>query len=212
MSSLNFSEDIKTVKSKNYRLIFFIGLPGCNMETQVDKISQEYKYSSLHLCNLISKEITSDTELGKQFNEYNSKSESIPSELLVSYLVHHISNCSSKTILIDGFPSNLNDSLYFEQNVQPIELIIKFNGTEETLLQNLNEIGDNSKTPEELRLIFNKMNEDINSLDNFYSPYSIIREIDINGKTVGDINILTKQCLYPTIYSIIGKRYSGKLN
>ena len=209
-SSLNFSEDLKTVKSKNYRLIFFIGLPGCNMETQVEKISQEYKYSSLHLNKLISNEITSDTELGKQFNDHKSKSEPIPSELLVSYLVHHISNCSSKTILIDGFPSNLNDSLYFEQNVQPIELIIKFNGTEETLLQNLNEIGDNSKTPEELRLIFNKMNEDINSLDNFYSPYSIIREIDINGKTVGDINILTKQCLYPTIYSIIGKRYSGK--
>ena len=126
-SSLNFSEDLKTVKSKNYRLIFFIGLPGCNMETQVEKISQEYKYSSLHLNKLISNEITSDTELGKQFNEHKSKSEPIPSELLVSYLVHHISNCSSKTILIDGFPSNLNDSLYFEQNVQPIELIIKFN-------------------------------------------------------------------------------------
>ena len=210
MSSLNFSQDVKTVKSKNYRLIFFIGLPGSNKETQVEKISQEYKYSSLHLNNLISKEISSDTELGKQFNEHKSKSEPIPSELIVSYLVHHISNCDSKTILIDGFPSNLNDALYFEQNVQPIELIIKFNGTEETLLQNLNEIGDNSKTPEELKLIFNKMNEDLNTLDNFYSPYSIIRDIDINGKTIGDINILTKQCLYPTIYSIIGKRYSGK--
>ena len=54
------------------------------------------------------------------------------------------------------------------------------------------------------------MNQDLNEVDNFYSPYSIIRDIDINGKKDGDINILVKQCLYPTIYSIIGKRYSGK--
>jgi len=210
MSSLNFNQDIQTVKSKNYRLIFFIGLPGSNKETQIEKISQEYKYSSLNICNLITQEISKDSELGKQLKEYNTKQEPIPTELLVSFLTHHISNCESNTVLIDGFPSNLNDALYFEQNVQPIEYIIKFNGTEETLIQNLNELGDNSKTQEELKNIFDKMNKDLNAIDNFYSPYSIIRDIDINNKTIGEINILTKQCLYPTIYSIIGKRYSGK--
>ena len=54
------------------------------------------------------------------------------------------------------------------------------------------------------------MDNDFNILDNFYSPYSIIRDIDINNKKIGEINTLVKQCLYPTIYSIIGKRYSGK--
>ena len=42
MSSLNFEQDKQTMKSKNYRLIFFIGLPGCNKESQIEKISQEY--------------------------------------------------------------------------------------------------------------------------------------------------------------------------
>ena len=211
MSLLNFNQDIQTLKSKNYRLIFFIGLPGCNKESQVDKISQEYKYSSIKLENLISKEIEKDSELGKQLNEYKSKKEPIPSELLVSFLVHNITNCNSKTVLIDGFPCNLNDALYFEQHVQPIEIIIKFNANEETLIQNLKEINDNNyENQEELKIIFEKMNKDLNIIDNFYSPYSIIRDIDINGKKIGDINILVKQCLYPTIYSIIGKRYSGK--
>ena len=211
MSLLNFNQDIQTLKSKNYRLIFFIGLPGCNKESQVDKISQEYKYSSIKLENLISKEIEKDSELGKQLNEYKTKKEPIPSELLVSFLVHNITNCSSKTVLIDGFPCNLNDALYFEQHVQPIEIILKFNATEETLIQNLKEINDNNyENQEELKIIFEKMNKDLNIIDNFYSPYSIIRDIDINGKKIGDINILVKQCLYPTIYSIIGKRYSGK--
>ena len=211
MSSLNFNQDLQTMKSKNYRLIFFIGLPGCNKESQIEKISQEYKYSIICLEKLICQEITSDSELGKQLNEYKSQKNPVPSELLVSFLVHQITNCESKTVLIDGFPSNLKDALYFEQNVQPIEMIIKFNATEETLIQNLNEIGDKiMDNPEELKNIFNKMNKDLNVIDNFYSPYSIIKDIDINGKTIGEINILTKQCLYPTIYSIIGKRYSGK--
>ena len=211
MSSLNFEQDKQTMKSKNYRLIFFIGLPGCNKESQIEKISQEYKYCCLNLDKLIDKEIKEDSELGKQFKEYKSKDDSIPTELLVSYLVHHISTCESKTILIDGFPSKLSDALYFEQNVQTIELIIKFNGTEETLLHNLIENDENiSLKTEELKVIFEKMNKDLNDIDNFYSPYSIIRDIDINDKSIGEINILTKQCLYPTIYSIIGKRYSGK--
>ena len=211
MSSLNLSQDIQTMKSKNYHLIFFIGLPGCNKESQIDKISQEFKYSTIKLENLISQEITKDSEIGKQLNEYKSKGESIPSELLVSFLVHEITNCDSKTVLIDGFPSNLNDALYFEQNVQPIDIIIKFNATEDTLIQNLNEIGDKIvENPDELKKIFDKTNKDLNIIDNFYSPYSIIRDIDINGKTIGEINILTKQYLYPTIYSIVGKRYSGK--
>ena len=140
MSSLNFEQDKQTMKSKNYRLIFFIGLPGCNKESQIEKISQEYKYCCLNLDKLIDKEIKADSELGKQFKEYKSKDDSIPTELLVSYLVHHISACESRTILIDGFPSKLSDALYFEQNVQTIELIIKFNGTEETLLHNLIEM------------------------------------------------------------------------
>ena len=211
MSLLNFSQDIQTLKSKNYRLIFFIGLPGSNKESQVDKISQEYKYSTIKVENLICQEIEKDTELGKQLNEYKTKKEPIPSELLVSFIVHHITNCDSRTVLIDGFPCNLNDALYFEQHVQPIEIILKFNATEDTLIQNLKEINDKQcENPEELKSIFEKMNQDLNEIDNFYSPYSIIRDIDINGKKDGDINILVKQCLYPTIYSIIGKRYSGK--
>ena len=168
MSLLNFNQDIQTLKSKNYRLIFFIGLPGCNKESQVDKISQEYKYSSIKLENLISKEIEKDSELGKQLNEYKTKKEPIPSELLVSFLVHNITNCNSKTVLIDGFPCNLNDALYFEQHVQPIEIIIKFNANEETLIQNLKEINDNNyENQEELKIIFEKMNKDLNIIDNF---------------------------------------------
>ena len=209
-SSLISQTDLQTIKDKNYRLIFCIGLPGSNKESQIEKVSNEFKFSKLNVKELIDKEVSSDTDIGKQLNESKSKGESIPSELVVSLLVHNIASCQSKTVLIDGFPVKLDDALYFEQNVVPIELILKFSGTDDTCLHNLAEAGDDSIKPEELKKIFETMNNDFKILENFYSPYSIVREIDINNKKIGEINTLMKQCLYPTIYSIIGKRYSGK--
>ena len=209
-SSLISQTDLQTIKSKKYRLIFCIGLPGCNKESQIEKVCNEFKYSKISIKSLIEIEISTDTEIGKQINDLKSKEQSLPSELLVSLLVKSIANCNSKTILIDGFPNRLEDALYFEQNIMPIDSILKFNGSEETCLHNLNEAGDESLKHEELKKIYEIMDNDFNILDNFYSPYSIIRDIDINNKKIGEINTLVKQCLYPTIYSIIGKRYSGK--
>ena len=209
-SSLISQTDLQTIKDKNYRLIFCIGLPGSNKESQIEKVSNEFKFSKLNVKELIDKEVSSDTDIGKKLNESKSQGESIPSELVVSLLVHNIASCQSKTVLIDGFPVKLDDALYFEQNVVPIELILKFSGTDDTCLNNLSEAGDDSIKPEELKKIFETMNNDFKILENFYSPYSIVREIDINNKKIGEINTLMKQCLYPTIYSIIGKRYSGK--
>ena len=57
-------------------------------------------------------------------------------------------------MLIDGFPVKLDDALYFEQNVMPIELILKFSGIDDTCLHNLAKAGDESLKPEELKKIF----------------------------------------------------------
>ena len=212
LSSLISPLDIETIKSKNYHLIFFIGLPGCNKESQIEKISQEYKYSSINIDSLISQEISSSSEKGIQLNEYKLKGNIIPSELLVSLLVEKIKTIENKNILIEGFPKTLNDALYFEHNIQQIELIIKLNAKEEYCVQNLLLSKENNKdiNMEEIKQNFEQINKDIKSIDDFYSPFSIIREVNIDNKTIGEINNLIKQCLYPTIYSIIGKRYSGK--
>ena len=205
--------ELSTIKENNYRFIFCIGPPCSGKESQVEKISNEFKYSKLSLNSLIEMEITSDSELGKILKEYQSNSEIIKPEHVTSVLVRGILQIpKNSTILIDGFPLNLEDALYFEQNIAQIELILKFNGNEETLTKNLQENPENYPNIkiEDLPKLIENSNKDLKKIEDFYSSYSIVRNIDINNKTSGEINSIAKQCLYPNIYSIIGKRYSGK--
>ena len=208
-SSLINESDIEAIKNKNYRLIFVIGIPGCNKGAQTEKISNEFKYPKISMRNIIMREVATNSEIGKQIYELKSNDKPLPSEIVVSLLVNNLKNCESKTVIIDGFPNRLDDAIYFEQKVVPIDLIIKLNATEETLMKNLAESGESIK-PEELRKIYESRTKEFVLLEDFYSPYSIIRDVDINNKGMGEVNTLIKQCLYPTIYSIIGKRYSGK--
>ena len=58
MSSLISQNDLQKLKDKNYRLIFCIGLPGCNKESQIEKVSNEFKFSKINIKEIIEKEIS----------------------------------------------------------------------------------------------------------------------------------------------------------
>ena len=202
--------ELQTFKSKNYRLIFCIGFPGSGINSQVEKVCKEFKYSKLDLKEIINKEIESDTDIGKKSKEFLDKSE-IPSNDILTYLIVHYSleNKEKQTILVSGFPHKLEDAQYFEQNISQIELILLFNATVETCLINLREDPNCKIDEEEFKKKYEEMNNNFNLLKEFYSQYSLIREINCNQR-IDDINNLLKQNLYPIIYSILGKRYSGK--
>ena len=54
MSSSSISqEDLQTIKKKNYHLIFCVGLPGCEKESQIEKVSNEFKYSRISIKNIL---------------------------------------------------------------------------------------------------------------------------------------------------------------
>ena len=209
-SSLIQENELQTFKSNNYRLIFCIGIQGSGIDSQIEKVSNEFKYAKIFLQEVIQKEIELDTEIGKKCKEYIDKKELLPSDILTYLIIHYsLESKEKKTILVNGFPNKLEDAQYFEQNVCPIELILKFNATEETCLKNLSEDPNNKISEEELKKKYEEMNNNFGLLTAFYSQYSLIREIDCN-QPIDNINNELKQNLYPKIYSIIGKRYSGK--
>ena len=209
-SNLIPENELQSFKSKNYRLIFCIGFPGCGIDSQIEKVCNEFKYGKIDIKEKVKKEIESDTDIGKQSKEYCDKNEPLPKDLLIYYIIHYSLEYKEKqTILVNGFPNKLEDAQYFEQNIFQIELILRFNATEETCLHNLSEDPANKVNEEEFKKNFEEMNNNFNLLSEFYRAYSLIRDIDCN-QPIDNINNLLKQNLYPKIYSIIGKRYSGK--
>ena len=210
MSTNIDTEKLVTFKSKNLRLIFCIGFQGSGIEPQVEKACNVFKYYKISTNESIKKEIELNTELGQKLKEFSDKGEQYPKDILSNLILDKCLECeNNKTILISGFPNNLEEAQFFEQNICNIELILKFTATKETCLRNLNEIPGAKINEDEFGKKYDETMNNFNAITEFYSIYSIIREIDCN-QSIDNINSLLRQNLYPIIYSIIGKRYSGK--
>ena len=203
-------EDLSTLRSKNYQLIFNIGVPFSGKKTQCEKISNEFKYSKLYMHEIIQKEIKSNTTLGQEAKKYIDNKEPIKTDILTSILISNIIESHELSIMIEGFPNTLEEALFFEQNVIPITKIIQYNASEEECYHRIEESKLTGKFPkDEFSKKYNEILKNVNEINNFYKPFSIIHNIDAN-KSIAEVNCELKKNLYPIIYSIIGKRYSGK--
>ena len=49
MSSIIPENELQTFKSKNYRLIFCIGIQGCGIDSQIEKVCNEFKYGKIDI-------------------------------------------------------------------------------------------------------------------------------------------------------------------
>ena len=203
-------EDLLTLRSKNYQLIFNIGVPFSGKKTQCEKVSNEFKYSKLYMKEIIQSEINSNTTLGNEAKKYLDNNEPIKTEVLASILISKIIESTELSVMIEGFPNTLEDALYFEQNIIPITKIIVYNANEDECFNRLEESKNKEKlSKEDFSKKYNEALKNIDEIKKFYSPFSIIHNIDAN-KSIADVNSDLKRHLYPIIYSIIGKRYSGK--
>ena len=202
-------EDLELLRTRNYHLIFCVGPQGAGKKSQIEKIANEFHYSKLYLNDAIQKEVNSKTKLGLLAKEFLDKKEPIQTEILVSILARGIIECRELSILIVDFPEKLEHAKYFEQNIMQINLILKFNCKEEICLKRLNEEVGLNITAEDFKTQYENTEKNLKELYDFYKPYSIIRDVD-SDKSIPEVNKLIKQNLYPIIYCIIGKRYSGK--
>ena len=204
-------EDLYTLRSQNYQLIFNTGVPYSGKKTQCDKISKEFKYSKIIMKDIIQKEIDSKTTIGIQAKQSIENNEPIKIEILTSILISRIIESHELSIIIEGFPNTLEEALFFEQNVIPINKIIIYDAKEEECFNRMLEDKNRTEkmTKEEFSEIYKNSLKNMNEIFDFYSPFSIVHRVDVNG-AIAQVNNELKKNLYPIIYSILGKRYSGK--
>ena len=206
-------KDLNAFKQKNPRLIFAIGPHGSGVDTQCTKISNEFKYTKLILRDLIKSEITKNTPLGQQAKSSFESHSPIPNDIISNILLQAIIESKTKSIIIEGFPRTLEQALHFETHISPIKHILNFIAPEPTCSRRLSELFTKRNLPlpsqEQLQASYEKSTTSIQNVVNFYSQYGIVRTIDADA-SLSTVNERTKPSLFPVMYSIIGKRYSGK--
>jgi adenylate kinase len=205
--SLISQEDIELIKQKNPQLFFIFGYPGTGQKSQIEKVCKEFRYGKVNMKEVIKKEIENNTELGEKI-----KIDSSDPEVLTAILIKELKEVQEDHVFINQFPLNLEQALFFEQNVFPIETFINFKADCETCYKRIQEKEkdlENKTSIDDFKNTYDDYSRNINKLIEFYEPYGIMRYVDAS-KSIGEVNNLFKQNLYPIVYSIIGKRYAGK--
>ncbi|XP_057665349.1 adenylate kinase isoenzyme 1 isoform X4 [Diorhabda carinulata] len=115
------------------------GGPGSGKGTQCDKIVEKYGFTHLSSGDLLRAEVESGSERGKELTAIMEKGELVPMEIVLDLIKSAIINAlpTSKGYLIDGYPREKEQGIMFEDNIAPVNVIIFFEASEDTLVKRL---------------------------------------------------------------------------
>jgi adenylate kinase len=103
-------------------IIVFLGPPGSGKGTQASFLKDQFDYDELSTGDLIRKEISTNSDLGKEVAAIIDRGELINDDLCFKLLVKKLENDDKNKIIIDGFPRTfdqaklLNDYLSKNKN------------------------------------------------------------------------------------------------
>ncbi|OAD51952.1 putative adenylate kinase isoenzyme F38B2.4 [Eufriesea mexicana] len=155
------------------KTIWIIGGPGSGKGTQCERITAKYGLLHISSGDLLREEVASGSARGASLQEIMSQGLFVPTDTVLQLINERMEKAkkegSTKTgFLIDGYPRELEQGLLFEKNVCPVDLIIFFDVSNETLKKRLlgraavsNRADDNAEAIERRIQIFNTKNGEI---------------------------------------------------
>jgi adenylate kinase len=97
--------------------IIICGAPGCGKGTQSELIAKTYNLTHLSTGDLLRTEIEAETELGVIINNFISKGNLVPDDMIIRILIKAVENKSkeSKGVILDGFPRTVAQAEVLEK-------------------------------------------------------------------------------------------------
>ena len=95
------------------RIIVFLGSPGSGKGTQAELLQAKYPaVSHISTGNLLRNEVSQNTTLGIQVKDLIAEGQLVPDDLILAVLEHHLLPLvnQNKTLILDGFPRNLDQA------------------------------------------------------------------------------------------------------
>lgn len=166
-------------------LFLIIGAPGSGKTTDASLIAQAND-NMVHYStgDLLRSEIAKKSELGKKINDYISKGNLVPLEIVTSTIVDAIKNSKQDYIIIDGYPRSV-------EQMTELDKILSKNGS--VALKGVIEV-DVSKEVAEERVLGRARGDDDNKevfenrMSVFLNPLKEIREFYKEKKIYHIIN------------------------
>jgi adenylate kinase len=137
-----------------FNLILF-GPPGSGKGTQSDKLIEKYGWIHLSTGNLLRKEITEGTRLGREAQGLMAAGQLVPDEVVIGMIRSAMdANPNANGFLFDGFPRTVAqaealDQLMAEKNAE-INLLLMLEVTRDELVKRLKNRGLTSGRPDDV--------------------------------------------------------------
>ncbi len=129
-------------------LILF-GPPGAGKGTQSQHLVEKYNLIHISTGDLLRAERKAETPLGKKAEEYMSKGNLVPDEVVIGMIENKLKeNTGAKGIIFDGFPRTTNQAEALDQLLkshnESINAVLSLHVDEEELVKRLLERGKTS--------------------------------------------------------------------
>jgi len=167
--------------------IIICGAPGCGKGTQSDLIVEKYSLNHLSTGDLLRKEIEEKSELGLIADNYISKGNFVPDEMIIDILMKKIDSQSSNIngIILDGFPRTVSQAEALEDLLEKrnkkTTILVDLQVDEQELINRLLKRGetsgrsdDNLETIKKRLEIYQEKTKPVNNLYKKLGKYAAI--------------------------------------
>ncbi len=122
--------------------IVLFGAPGAGKGTQAAKLSAKYNINHISTGEVIRDEIRRGTEMGRSVQDYISRGELAPDELVIGMIAEYVkSHSESAGNIFDGFPRTTLQAEAFDrimkENGLQVDVMLELSVPEEELVQRL---------------------------------------------------------------------------
>ncbi|XP_068621346.1 adenylate kinase isoenzyme 1 [Battus philenor] len=120
-------------------IVWVLGGPGSGKGTQCEKIIAKYGFTHLSTGDLLRAEVKSGSDRAKCLTSIMERGELVPNETVLELLKEAIMAraADSKGFLIDGYPREKSQGVAFENTIAPVNVILYFEASCETLTKRL---------------------------------------------------------------------------
>lgn len=162
-------------------IVVLLGPPGVGKGTQASLAAQQHGWQHLSTGDLLREEVAQQTELGKQADEYMSRGDLVPDELMVEMVAGRVARVAADDVLLlDGFPRTLPQAKALEARASggAVRLALYFTAPDSVLTARLLGRGRADDTEEVISHRLTVYRETTAPLERTYREQGILVEID----------------------------------